>query len=147
MSEQPSQAELKEAVFERAARCCEYCSSQVKFCPDPFSVEHIVPRALGGSDDLSNLALSCQGCNNHKFTSLQARDPFSGQLVPLYNPRTHRWDEHFAWRDDYARLIGLTPTGRATVARLQLNREGVVNLREALRHTLRHPPPRHLNTG
>jgi hypothetical protein len=36
--------------------------------------------------------------------------------------------------------IGLTPTGRATVERLQLNREGVVNLRRVLRTIGQHPP-------
>lgn len=147
MSERSSLLEQKDAVFERAAGCCEYCLSQVKFSPDPFAVENIVPRALGGSDQLDNLALSCQGCNNHKFTSLQARDPFSGQFAPLYNPRLHHWNEHFAWRDDYARIVGLTPTGRATVVRLQINREGVVNLRKALRHTQNHPPARYPRVG
>lgn len=147
MSERTVQSEQKDAVFERAAGCCEYCLSQVEFSPDPFAVEHIVPRVLGGSDHLENLALSCQGCNNHKFTSLQARDPYSGQFAPLYNPRLHHWNDHFAWRDDYARVVGLTPTGRATVVRLQINREGVVNLRKALRQTQNHPPAHYPRAG
>ena len=140
MSEQMTQAEQKEAVFERAAGCCEYCLSQVKFSPDPFVVEHIVPRVSGGPSQLDNLAFSCQGCNNHKFTSTQARDPFTGQFAPLYHPRWHLWKDHFAWRDEFTRIVGLTPTGRATIERLQLNREGLVNLREALCLTHRHPP-------
>ena len=37
-------------------------------------------------------------------------------------------------------MIGLTPTGRATVETLRLNREGVVNLRRILFLVGLHPP-------
>jgi hypothetical protein len=37
-------------------------------------------------------------------------------------------------------MLGLTPAGRATVNRLQLNREGVVNLRRVLHLIQQHPP-------
>ena len=57
---------VRQAVRERASFCCEYCFSQWKYCPDPLSVEHIIPQARGGSNGESNLALSCQGCNGHK---------------------------------------------------------------------------------
>jgi hypothetical protein len=127
-------------VAQRAAGCCEYCFSQARFSPDPFSVEHIVPRAQGGTDELENLALACQGCNNRKYIHTSARDPVTGEVVPLYHPRNHRWYEHFTWSEDYSLLLGLTPLGRATVVRLHLNREGVVNLRLVLRTVHEHPP-------
>ena len=53
----------KEAIFERAGGCCEYCLSLASFSSQPFSIEHIHPQHLGGGSDLDNLALSCQGCN------------------------------------------------------------------------------------
>jgi hypothetical protein len=65
----------------------------------------------------------------------------SGQRVPLYHPRRDRWDAHFAWSDDFTLMIGLTPIGRATVETLQLNRDGVVNLRHLLYTIGQHPPP------
>ena len=133
----PSQKEL---VIARAGGCCEYCLSQLHFSPDPFSVEHILPVVKGGGDDLDNLALSCQGCNNHKYTHTSAIDPVTGRPAPLYHPRRDHWVEHFAWTDNCERLIGLTPTGRATIARLYLNRPGVMNLRNALYALGRHPP-------
>ncbi len=37
-------------------------------------------------------------------------------------------------------MVGITPTGRATLEKLQLNREGVVNLRRVLRLADEHPP-------
>ena len=130
---------LREVVAERARYCCEYCFSQVRFSPDPFSIEHIIPLAADGTNALENLALSCQGCNNHKYTSTMAIDPISGKKVILYNPRFDTWEKHFAWVDDYAIIVGLTPTGRASIEKLKLNREGVVNLRRALRVLNLHP--------
>ena len=130
----------KQFVAERASGCCEYCLSQAQFSPDPFSIEHILPHARGGSDDLANLALACQGCNSRKYTEIDAIDPVSGERVPLFHPRQDRWSDHFAWSDDFTLVIGLTPTGRATIEKLQLNREGVVNLRRVLNSIGAHPP-------
>jgi hypothetical protein len=58
----------------------------------------------------------------------------------LFHPRVDRWVEHFAWSDDTTLLIGTTPTGRATVEELKLNREAVVNLRRVLAGAQLHPP-------
>jgi hypothetical protein len=125
---------------ERAGACCEYCQSQARFATQPFSVEHIVPLSRGGKTALDNLALACQGCNNHKYTKVEEIDPITGDLVPLYHPRQQEWQEHFSWSLDYTQVIGLTPTGRATVQALQLNREGLVNLRKMLYQAGEHPP-------
>jgi hypothetical protein len=132
--------ELKQFVAERAGECCEYCRSQARFSSDSFSIEHIVPQSRGGNSDPANLAFSCQGCNNRKFTATEAVDPSTGEFAPLYDPRRHRWSEHFAWNEDFTVMLGLTPTGRATIAKLALNREGVVNLRRVLRAAGEHPP-------
>ena len=130
----------RETVAERAGYCCEYCRSQLKFSADSFSVEHIVPRSRGGSDDLSNLALSCQRCNNAKFVATEAVDPLTGTAATLFDPRQHDWFENLAWSNDFLFIHGLTPIGRATVDKLQLNRPGVVNLRRILRDAGEHPP-------
>src|SRR5579862_3443814 len=135
-------AAQRKAVVRRAAGCCEYCLSQERFSPDTYSVEHITPRARGGTDDPENLALACQGCNNRKYANTEWIDPIGGDVVPLFHPRRQPWKEHFAWSEDFTMIVGLTPTGRATVERLQLNRDGVVNLRRVLAAVGRHPPPR-----
>lgn len=140
MSEPRITAAQKRFVAQRANHCCEYCLSQHEFSPDPFSIEHIIPQSKGGLDDLENLALACQGCNNKKYNHIEARDPITGQSVALYHPRQHLWAEHFAWNEDFTQLLGLTPIGRSTIERLQLNRIGVMNLRQLLHSVGRHPP-------
>src|SRR5439155_15931711 len=93
-------ARQKAAVTQRARGLCEYCRSPSQYATHPFSVEHIVPRAAGGRTETGNLALACQGCNNHKYSKTEAPDPASGDPVPLYHPRHHRWLDHFAWNED-----------------------------------------------
>ena len=92
------------------------------------------------SNALTNLAYSCQGCNGRKYISITAIDPATGDIVSLYHPRQHQWSDHFVWNEDYTRIIGLTPIGRATVDKLHLNRTGLVNLRHILTAVGAHPP-------
>jgi hypothetical protein len=140
MPEPRISATLRRHVYRRANGCCEYCRSQERFAPDPFSVEHTVARVHGGDTAAHNLALAGRGCNNHKYNKTEAVDPATGQVEPLYNPRLARWDTHFVWSADYSLVIGTTPTGRATVQALALNRPGVVNLRRVLHALGEHPP-------
>jgi len=132
--------ELKRVIIDRANGCCEYCKSQAKFATQAFSVEHIIPRSRGGQTVIDNLALACQGCNNHKYMKIEWNDPITGVVVPLFHPRKLNWNDHFAWDKNFAYVIGLTPIGRATVEALQLNRAGLVNLRRVLFISGAHPP-------
>ncbi len=127
-----TKSQIRDVVVARAKSRCEYCLSPLDFSSDDFAVEHIVPRSLLGSDDLNNLALSCQGCNNRKFIALSAIDPATGVETRLFHPRLDIWFDHFIWSDDSTELIGLTAVARATIARLELNRARVQNLRRVL---------------
>lgn len=132
--------ETKKTVYERAQYCCEYCFSQSKFSSDNYSIEHIIPLVKGGTSTLENLALSCQRCNNHKFTATHALDMATGTITPLYHPRNDIWSEHFQGSVDATEILGISPIGRATVQRLQLNREGLINLRNVFVAVGLHPP-------
>jgi 5-methylcytosine-specific restriction endonuclease McrA len=59
---------LKQLVFNRANGLCEYCRSQARFAIDPLVIDHIQPVSRGGKTIAENLALSCQTCNNYKYT-------------------------------------------------------------------------------
>ncbi len=56
--------EVREYLLEKWARSCAYCSKQNV----PLQVEHILPRAKGGTDRVSNLTLACEKCNRAKGT-------------------------------------------------------------------------------
>ncbi|HYH47568.1 MAG TPA: HNH endonuclease [Thermoanaerobaculia bacterium] len=141
MPEPTGTARAKDDLRRRARGLCEYCRTPERFATHLFSTEHVVPVSAGGSpDDPENLALACQGCNNHKYTKIRGVDPVTGVPAPLFHPRSQRWRDHFVWSADFTEILGVTPTGRASVATLRLNREGLVNLRRALYREGAHPP-------
>lgn len=140
MSSQYVPAALKQLVFDRANGMCEYCRSQAKYAIDSLVMEHIQPVSRGGQTLSKNLALSCQTCNNCKYTKTEALDPITNSTVPLFHPREMPWAEHFVWNSNATRMLGLTPTGRATIAQLQTNRDSVVNIRRILTAMNEHPP-------
>lgn len=134
-------AKLRRLVRRRALGYCEYCLCP-EFCATQLhSIEHITPESRGGASTEDNLALGCPGCNGSKYNKTHALDPATRQMVPLLHPRKDNWHEHFAWSRDSLYLIGLTPTGRATIRALDLNRESVIHLRRLLLLNREHPPP------
>ena len=50
--------------------------------------------------------------------------------IPLFNPRTDRWADHFAW--DGPVLVDKTPIGKVTIEVLGINLPYRVALRAAL---------------
>ena len=131
---------LERSVRERAGAKCEYCRSPADAASAPFSTEHIVPLALDGSNDADNLAFACLFCNLSKGARIAALDPATGLEVALFNPRLQAWSKHFSWSRDSLSIIALTPTGRATLAALKLNRDELRNLRALLKLADKHPP-------
>ena len=88
------------------------------------------PRSAGGTNDPSNLALTCPHCNAHKWTAAEGVDPETGTNAALFHPRRDDWAEHFAWSEDRpGELVGLTGSGRATIAGLRINDADMIALR------------------
>jgi len=54
--------EVKEYLLEKFNRTCVYCGAKNV----PLQVEHVVPKAKGGTNRVSNLALACAACNLKK---------------------------------------------------------------------------------
>ncbi len=126
-------ATTKNLVRQRAGDCCEYCHLPQDATPFiTFHIEHVIAKQHtpddGNLDDLKRLALACDRCNLFKGPNLSSIDPNSGEIVNLFNPRTDNWNDHFATRD--AKIVGLTPTGRATARLLNMNDSRRVDLRE-----------------
>jgi hypothetical protein len=130
----------QQEVINRANRRCEYCQCPMDYSSQSFVFEHIIPVAKGGETSLENLALACGGCNSYKYTKQEAVDPTSSENVPLYHPRQDIWMEQFIWSEDGLEIVGITPTGRATIDALNLNRSGVKNIRRLLVMADLHPP-------
>ena len=117
-------------VAARAGHRCEYCRLPTRGQVATFPIDHILPRSAGGTNEPSNLALTCPHCNAHKWTATEGPDPETGEVARIFNPRADDWAAYFEWsRERQGELWGRTPTGRATVAALHINAPDMVVLR------------------
>ena len=129
---------LTELVVHRARDRCEYCGLSQEGQEATFHADHVIPRAANGPTTVENLALACVSCSLRKGMKQEIVDPETGETVPFFNPRIEIWADHFRW--DEERVVPLTPTGRATVAALSLNRAVILSIRREEAERGRHPP-------
>lgn len=130
-------AGLRRTVRRRAAKRCEYCLLAESDAFFPHEPDHVIARKHRGETSVDNLALACVDCNRFKGSDIASIDPLTGEIVPLFNPRTQSWTEHF--KTEAGRIRALTPAGRATEQLLRLNLTERVEAREALAASGRYP--------
>jgi 5-methylcytosine-specific restriction endonuclease McrA len=121
---------LRQLVAERAGYRCEYCLLPQVVSLHRHEPDHIVPRQHEGETHEGNLAFACLRCNRYKGPNVGSFDPLTGALVPLFNPRRQRWEDHFRW--DGATIQALSSEGRVTVKLLRLNDTDRVSERQRL---------------
>src|SRR4051794_37016300 len=109
---------LHDEVVLRARNRCEYCQLSQLGQEAAFHIDHVIPRAAAGRP-------------------WPAISPWPASHVPcgsgrIRRPRTlspgRKWAEHFRWEGE--RVAPLTPTGRATVAALAMNRPMILAIRQ-----------------
>ena len=123
-------AGLRRQVRRRARDRCEYCLLAEQNVFFPHEPDHIIAEKHGGTTTAENLALSCFDCNRFKGSDIASLDPINGSLVPLFNPRTDDWEEHF--QIEGGNIFALTAVGRATERLLKLNLPVRVEIRATL---------------
>lgn len=122
-------AELRAFIEQLDEGRCAYCRSPQAMELATFEIDHIAPSSAGGPTEAHNLCLACPSCNRYKAARRYAADPLTGEIVSLFNPREQRWSEHFEWAPGTLEVVGHTPTGRATLTLLRLNRPQFLRLR------------------
>lgn len=60
----------RKRIYMRDKGICAYCGCHLKYKPNGFHIDHIVPLAHGGNNEDDNLTLSCASCNESKKTKL-----------------------------------------------------------------------------
>lgn len=78
---------LRYEVLRRCNFACYYCGAVASLGLTEIHIEHVVPRALGGTDEDHNLVAACQHCNAGKGTTppsvellQRVRDDYCGYL-------------------------------------------------------------------
>lgn len=83
---------LREVVIKRDGGTCQACGQPGEH------VDHVVPRRLGGTDELSNLQLLCKQCNLSKGGRFfnKPRTPMTplGSITPRNGSIRHYSDEN-----------------------------------------------------
>ena len=133
-------ARLQSRIRDQFSNCCAYCQTAESLTVSTFEFEHIVPSSAGGPTVFENLCLSCPTCNRSKAVRTVAPDPATQEMVPLFHPQRERWEDHFAWNEHATEINALTPTGRATVALLKMNRPQLIRMRRLWGAMGEHPP-------
>jgi len=133
-------ASLRRQVAQDARHRCGYCLTPEPILGRPMVIDHIMPKARGGTSVRENLWLACRRCNEFKGSRTHAVDPVTDVEVALFNPRRQSWPVHFAWSEDGTEIVGLTAIGRATVACLRLNNDEIVGARWLWAQAGWHPP-------
>jgi hypothetical protein len=131
-------AALQRRVRRRARERCEYCRLAQAMQEATFHVDHVEPHGAGGPTQFENLALACVSCSLRKGARREATDPVSREVVRLFNPRTDDWTASFEPRPT-GELAGRTPSARATIDLLQMNRPLAVAIRAEERLRSRWP--------
>lgn len=131
---------LREQIIRDFFGRCAYCQTATAITGARLVIDHIQPESAGGATTRENLCLACHSCNEFKGPKSVELDPESGETVALFHPRQQRWNAHFQWSQDGAQIIGLSPTGRATINALKMNHWEIVEARRRWTQIGWHPP-------
>lgn len=72
-------------IFIRDDQTCQYCGSRLK--SEKITIDHIVPKSMGGRTSFDNCVIACSGCNTRKAN----RTPAEAGMKLLKQPKTPRW--------------------------------------------------------
>ena len=132
--------DLQLQIRVRFGNCCAYCQTAESLIVTTFEFEHILPRSAGGETVVENLCLSCPSCNRYKASRQTAFDDLTQQTVSLFHPLCDQWSANFAWNEDATEIMGLSPSGRATITALKMNRPQILRVRRLWVMLGEHPP-------
>ena len=133
-------------------RCCcpahqhRGCRRAAWLQPAPSSQTRCHIAVQAPSLKAGNLALACRRCNERRYNFIAGLDPETEEIVPLFHPRRHNWADHFVWTEEGTIVSGITPIGRATCIRLDLNdmrypeKDSIRSTRRFWLKTQLHPP-------
>src|SRR5712691_8463468 len=116
---------FRQLVVARAGGACEYCRLLQAATGITFHIEHVLPRSQGGQTVLTNLALSCPGCNLAKAERTAGKDENDRSQL-FFNPREFTpwllgWHLHFSLDRESGLILARSPRGEATVRALRMN--------------------------
>lgn len=137
MNRQKLSKKIRREVAQRAGFRCEYCHVHEDDMFLAFEIDHIIALKHGGSNSIENLAYCCPHCNQNKGSDIATYDKKTKEIIPLFNPRKHRWDDYFTTVS--GEILGRNNVGSKTTALLKMNEVDLIVLRQLLTELKRFP--------
>ena len=73
-------AEIRKLIYDTAKGRCALCGRKITY--ENMTLDHIVPLAMNGADDVSNLQCTCEACNRFKGSILP--DDFMERITEIF---------------------------------------------------------------
>lgn len=73
----------RNSIYARDGHKCQYCGATRKL-----TIDHVIPKSKGGSDDWDNLVVACSSCNIKKGDKYLEQTGMKLACRPM-QPRTH----------------------------------------------------------
>jgi len=94
----------RKAVFKRDKNECQYCGKFLK--PGQPTLDHILPKSLGGTSTFMNCITACYACNNKKGN----KTPDAANMKLISNPTIpigyiHHITENDMWHNDWTQYF------------------------------------------
>jgi hypothetical protein len=97
----PISKRVRFSVLDRDGSTCQYCGA--KPADGALHVDHIIPIADGGSNEMDNLITSCEPCNTGKGARVLASAPIPDMKGLAVESERRRFDIE-RWRQEHAGL-------------------------------------------
>jgi hypothetical protein len=108
-------------VRERAKSRCEYYRAPEIVTGGPFEVDHIIPQASTGGDEVDNLALCCNSCNTWKADHMFRHRSGNAPEDSAFQPAPGCLGRAFSVRLSKVSAAGQNGERPATIDRLRMN--------------------------
>ncbi len=82
----------RHAVFRRDNYLCQYCGQKVK--PNKITIDHIIPKTMGGKNCFTNTVSACTDCNSKKADKTLEQAKMQLLSVPIV-PDTNSMYRYF----------------------------------------------------
>lgn len=92
----------KWVLFNRDEWKCQYCGVKLEW--KNITVDHVVPRCMGGQTSWSNCVVACKPCNHKKGSKLLSDVDMKLAKKPMNPSINHFWDLHrssTSWHADW----------------------------------------------
>ena len=96
----------RQAVYNKYSGRCAYCGREIEF--KQMQVDHMVPKASGGTDEIENLMPACRLCNHYKRANSLEWFRHSIETIPIKLARdmyTYRVGMAYGFYNDDVREI------------------------------------------